>query len=186
MARPQTIPSNDLLDRIEAVFARVGYEGASLAMLAEAAGLRKASLYHRFPGGKAQMAADVLRAAQARLEAEVLAPLRAEGPPKQRAKAAAEALRRVHEDGRRASLLNMLAAPGTADGDLTPVVQAGFGAMIDAFAKLARDGGAKPRKARRKAERAVMLIEGGLVMARGTGDAAPFLEVLERLPDELL
>ena len=186
MARPQSVLSDDLLDRIEAVFARTGYEGASLAMLAEAAGLKKASLYHRFPGGKAQMAGDVMRAAQARLERDVLAPMRAKGAPKDRAKATVAALKAYYDDGKRASLLNMLAAPGIAEGDLAPAVEAGFGALIDAFAALAEDGGSRPKKARKRAERAVMLIEGGLVMARGRNDAAHFHAAVDALPDELL
>ncbi len=46
---------------VSEVFRRVGYDGASLEELAKATGLKKSSLYHRFPEGKRQMATEVLR-----------------------------------------------------------------------------------------------------------------------------
>jgi len=48
-----------LLRQLGQVFRERGYEGATLTQLAAATGLGKASLYHHFPGGKAEMA-DVL------------------------------------------------------------------------------------------------------------------------------
>ncbi|MEO0971892.1 MAG: helix-turn-helix domain-containing protein, partial [Pseudomonadota bacterium] len=60
MPRPASINDDDLLDRLSSVFREVGYEEASMALLASASGLKKASLYHRFPGGKEQMAREVL------------------------------------------------------------------------------------------------------------------------------
>src|SRR5437762_12723369 len=49
-----------LLPVLGEVFRAHGYEGATLALITEATGLGKGSLYHFFPGGKAQMAAAVL------------------------------------------------------------------------------------------------------------------------------
>jgi TetR/AcrR family transcriptional regulator, lmrAB and yxaGH operons repressor len=63
MARTQSISEADLIGRLSLVFRDRGYEGAALADLASAAGLKKASLYHRFPGGKQQMAEEVMAAA---------------------------------------------------------------------------------------------------------------------------
>ena len=175
----------DLLDRLAGVFARVGYEGASLAMLAEASGLRKASLYHRFPGGKAEMAAAVLGADLDRLEASVLAPMRAPGPVKARIAAAVQALDSHFDGGRKPSLLNMLAAPEPG-GPLGSAIREGFAALAGGFAALARDAGCRPKKAQRRAERMVMLLQGALVITRGTGDTAPFRIALAQLEAELV
>jgi len=62
MARRATIEDDDLICKLTDVFRNVGYDGASLAVLADATGLKKASLYHRFPGGKEQMAEEVFKA----------------------------------------------------------------------------------------------------------------------------
>lgn len=58
--RPQKVADNDLMIGLAKVFRTLGYEGASLKELSEETGLQKASLYHRFPNGKQQMAESVL------------------------------------------------------------------------------------------------------------------------------
>ena len=54
------INEDELLDRLTDVFRTYGYEGASLSRISEVTGLQRASLYHRFPGGKEDMAKAVL------------------------------------------------------------------------------------------------------------------------------
>lgn len=65
----------DMANALEVIFKEYGYEGASLKLLAEAAELSKASLYHHFPRGKEEMAAHVLAHSGARLQKLVLSPL---------------------------------------------------------------------------------------------------------------
>ena len=61
MASPK-VHDEKLIERLTSVFRIYGYEGASLSRIAEATGLQRASLYHRFPGGKEEMAEAVLNA----------------------------------------------------------------------------------------------------------------------------
>lgn len=184
--RPQSIDDESLLARLAGVFRDVGYDGASLAMLSEAAGLQKASLYHRFPGGKQQMANEVLAAALAWFGENVIAPLEAVGEPAARLKKASASLALFYDGGRKACLLNMLAAPRIADGPFSSVIKAAFERIITALTKLARDAGHAPRPARARAERALMLLHGGLVVSRGMGAGEPFKRALADLPRELL
>jgi len=58
--RPQKIQDEEMIARIAKVFRDKGYEGTSLNDLAEVTGLKKASLYYRFPDGKKEMAESVL------------------------------------------------------------------------------------------------------------------------------
>ncbi len=46
----------DVLPQLAEVFRAHGYEGATLALISDATGLGKGSLYNFFPGGKQQMA----------------------------------------------------------------------------------------------------------------------------------
>jgi TetR/AcrR family transcriptional repressor of lmrAB and yxaGH operons len=186
MARPQSIDEETLISRLAAVFRDVGYEGASLALLSEATGLQKASLYHRFPGGKRQMAEEVLTAALSWVGDNVLEPLAGEGAPKARLALVVDHLDDFYSGGRKACLLNMLAAPRTEDGPFTPAIKQAFEALLSGFAKLARDAGHAPQQARRRAERAVMILQGSLVLSRGLQSPAPFRAFLRGLPDELL
>ena len=59
--RPQKISDQQLtLNMLEVLRAR-GFDGSSLNDLALAGGLKKASLYHRYPGGKEKLVASVLK-----------------------------------------------------------------------------------------------------------------------------
>ena len=56
---PRIVSEDQLLDSLVGVFGDRGYDAASLSDIASATGLQKSSLYHRFPGGKQQMATEV-------------------------------------------------------------------------------------------------------------------------------
>ena len=58
--RPQKINDSELLNKLFATIRQKGYDGTSLNELADLTGLKKASLYHRFPGGKKDMVKSVL------------------------------------------------------------------------------------------------------------------------------
>jgi len=59
--RPQKIDDQTLLSGLMTVLSAKGYDGASLNDLAASSGLQKASLYHRFPGGKKDITLAVLQ-----------------------------------------------------------------------------------------------------------------------------
>lgn len=58
--RPQKVENQSVINGLMSVLMAKGYEGATLNELADATGLKKASLYHRFPEGKKEIAAAVL------------------------------------------------------------------------------------------------------------------------------
>lgn len=186
MARPRSVSEDDLIARLARVFSEVGYEGAALSVLAKATGLQKASLYHRFPGGKKQMADEVLAATGTWLETQILAPLAGPGTPADRLGIVAANLDAFYQGGARACLLNMLSSPRTQDGPFAPAIRQAFEALIAGLAAVARETGASPDAARQRAERAVMLLQGALVLSRGTGTTAPFRAFLAAFPAEIL
>jgi AcrR family transcriptional regulator len=186
MARPRSVTEDDLLARLARVFSEVGYEGASLATLAEATGLQKASLYHRFPGGKKQMAEEVLASTGTWLDTHILAPLAGPGTPAERLGVVAANLDSFYHGGARACLLNMLSSPRVEDGPFSPAIRQAFEALIAGLAQVATETGASPTEARQRAERAVMLLQGALVLSRGMGSTAPFRAFLTAFPGEIL
>lgn len=186
MSRPQRIHDDALMAGLAAVFRDYGYNGASMAALSAATGLQKPSLYHRFPGGKREMAEAVLARALDWVGENVVAVLRAPGDPRARVTATAAALEGFYDGGARACLLNMLAAPRAEDGPFTPAIRQAFGALVEAFAAPARDAGADADTALLRAERAVARLQGSLVLARGMGNAGPFRRMLRDLPDEIM
>lgn len=185
MPRPSLISDEDLMRRLSCIFRDVGYSGASLAMLAEAAGLSKASLYHRFPGGKEQMAREVLDYTGGQFVEHVLSPLETDAAPQDKAKALSLKLDAFYESGLRACLLNMLSSPLSGEGPFSQQIKAMLIMLIDALSAVAMEAGASAEIARRRAERVVMLLQGSLVLSRGLGDAAPFRSCLETLENDL-
>lgn len=185
MSRPQSVSNDEVVSRLAGVFRDVGYEGASMAQLAEATGLQKASLYHRFQGGKRQMAEEVLSSAIAWFADNVLRPLRSDGPPVERLAEAIRSLNDFYDGGSKACLLNMLSSPRIEDGPFSGSIKDALEALVEAFAHLCVTSGWERKAARRKAERLVAMLQGSLVLSRGTGSTAPFRNFLADLPGEI-
>ncbi len=185
LARPQTIETDLVIHRLSDLFRAEGFEGASLAKLADCAGLKKASLYHRFPRGKQQMAEEVLAAAGAWFKQHVLLPLNADGPAHTRIDDVMRALDEFYSGGSRGCLLNVLTLHDGTTSPFAAAIAAMFEALISGFAKLAADAGASPGEAMVRAERCVALLEGGLVIARGMNAPSRFKSILSGLPAEL-
>ncbi len=186
MARPSSVDNDRLIAGLARVFSEFGYEGASLSALSRATGLQRASLYHRFPGGKRQMAEEVLAAAGGWLASHVFAPLAAPRAPRERLDEVAANLAAFYEGGQRACLLNMLSSPRIHEGPFAPAIRAALGAMAGAFGRFAAEAGFPPAEAQRRGERALMLLQGSLVLSRGLGSTGPFAAFLDGLRSELL
>lgn len=183
MARPK-IQEDDLLDRLTAVFQAHGYEGASLSRLSRATGLERASLYHRFPGGKEEMAQVILDRAAGWLVQHVLAPLGEPGRPEERVARMAERLGEFYHQGRRSCLLDTLSLGGE-DSPFQNRVREAMATWVEAMASISSEAGFPREEALRRAEDALVQIQGGLVVARGTGNREAFLRVLRELPRSL-
>lgn len=186
MPRPPTIEDSVLLTRLSDVFRDLGYEGASLAVLAEATGLKKASLYHRFPGGKEEMAGEVMARAEAWLTEHILKPLGAPGSPQARIDAMLRRIEEFYSGGRQSCLLNMMSSPRGDRGPFAPRIMHAFKAWIEALAEVLVAAGVERAAARLRAEQAVALVQGSLVLSRGMGSSRPFRNCLDHLSRELL
>ncbi|RKT53754.1 TetR/AcrR family transcriptional regulator [Saccharothrix australiensis] len=184
MARPPSVHDDELYDRLAEVFRTAGYEGASLGALAESTGLKRASLYHRFPDGKAQMAEAVLGRVE-RLFDGLLEPMRTD--PDVRAGIARSAARiaEFYGGGLLSCVLDTLPLSGAPDRVRLRAAAVADG-WISAMADAARRGGRAEDDARSAAEDAFAQVEGGLVYGRLFGDGTPFRRALARLPDLLL
>src|SRR5712664_1017933 len=181
--RSSKISDEKLFQGLSDVFRRKGYDGASYSDLMKATGLVKASLYHRFPGGKAEMVDAILSTVDRHFAEYVLKPASEEGRPRDRARKIGRRLREFYDSGRRWCLLDTVTladSPSTREH-----ARRSMEFWIDAFARLGRDAGLSPAIARRRSQEAVAAIEGGLVVSRVLGDRRPFLRSLASLPKRL-
>ncbi|MFP4330840.1 MAG: TetR/AcrR family transcriptional regulator [Alkalispirochaetaceae bacterium] len=80
MLQDQQLSSRDLiLDTAEQLFVEKGYRGVRLKNVAELVGIRQASLYYHFPGGKRELYAEVMRRSFARKQAGIREAIRQAG-----------------------------------------------------------------------------------------------------------
>lgn len=188
MPRPQSVPDDELYDRLAEVFRVAGFEGASLSDLAQTAQLRRASLYHRFPQGKAQMAEAVLGRVERlfRWAVEPMSePMSTERDLTTGIVMAAERISSLYGGGVLPCVMDTLSLSGTPDAvraKATAVAEL----WVSAMATAAQRAGQPATEARRRAEDAFARIEGGLVFGRLFGDASAFERALAELPRQLL
>lgn len=167
------------------LFRQYGYEGVTLAKIAQATGLGKASLYHHFPGGKAEMAEMALAQANLWLETRVIVLLASEASPLEKFRAMAEAVNQGYGEGHQSCLLAALVlAP--ASEDLFPAqIHAVFVRWIQAIATVLSTAGLNETLANQRAEDALIAIQGALILSRGLGEIAPFQRIIQQLPAQL-
>lgn len=171
-------PGRDaILEQLYALFREAGVEGVSIGRIAEATGLGRSSLYHHFPGGKAEMAAAVLAYARTWLEQEVFAPL-GRGARAQRVERMLGALHALYDGGAQPCLLASLLLGGGCAELRTPLAQV-LRDWLSAMTQALIDTGAQPEQAAAVARRALAHVEGALILARGLQDKAVFAAGLQ-------
>lgn len=169
----------DTIPLIAEVFRELGYEGASLSSITERTGVSKGSLYHFFPGGKEEMAAEVLAHIDAWFEANVFAPLGQDDPLQAIAGMWREVLDYFHS-GRRVCLVGVFALDETRDL-FAERIREYFERWIKALREALVRAGMNRRPAQHLAEECVSGIQGGLVVSRAIGNADLFVRTVRRL-----
>lgn len=182
----------DVLPLLAEVFREHGYEGASLQLISQATGLGKGSLYHFFPGGKAEMAAAVLAEIDGWFERELYAPLRATGAggegEGESVAAAIDAMFAAVDGyfrgGGRVCLVGALAL-GAARDRFGAAIASYFARWVGALADALQRTGCDATTAAALAEATVAGIQGALVLTRALDDPAVFRRTLQALRERL-
>jgi AcrR family transcriptional regulator len=182
---PALYAREDIVAHVMSVLRRRGYDGASLSELSKATGLGKSSLYHHFPNGKDDMVMAVLTHLTTILRQRIFVPLGASGEPAQRIKAMVRELDAFYAHGTEACVLAQLALGSTHVRFREPV-RAIFTEWISALAAVLVDAGFTRAVATRRAEDAIVRIEGALMFTAGMGDSRVFVRTLKELPHTLL
>ena len=174
-----------LLEQLVPVFRERGYEGATLVQLAAATGLGKASLYHHFPGGKAEMAAVLLRKSVAELERRAFARLNStKRGPAERLSAFIDGFSDYVAQGSSHCLVAVL-AQGSAAGEHGALIHTQFADWRNTLIAVFEELGEKPKRARRSADQLLDELYGGLLTAKLLGDSNHFIRCVKRLKKQL-
>lgn len=178
MPSPLRCPSrDDAVLELYTLFRRAGFEGVSIADISEATGLGRSSLYHYFPGGKADMAAAVLSFAHNCVQRTVIAALKGPGPVHERLERMLEAVHALYEGGAEPCIIASMMM-GTPDALLQTRVDALLAEWLEALGQLLEENGLPGARARQRAALIIGRIEGGLLLSRALGQPQYFADAL--------
>lgn len=179
--RPQKVLDEDMIKGLMSVLRSKGYDGASLADLAKATGLKKASLYHRFPEGKQAMAKAVLNFVDEWIATNIYQELQNDSINRvQRLENILENIRVMYQDGEATCIFRALTMENS--------IQL-FGAQIhetmqkwlDAFTEIGELFGFSKTTAETKALQAFINIQGSLIVAKGMNAPIIFKSALDSI-----
>jgi TetR/AcrR family transcriptional regulator, lmrAB and yxaGH operons repressor len=167
------------------LFRQFGYEGVTISKISQATGLGKASLYHHFPGGKADMAEAALTQVNLWLEQDILPILRTNEKPLDRFQAMCAETNRFFERGENSCLWAVLVLEAASDDLFHPQIRWAFSQWIEAISNVLVAAGLDEILAKQRGEDAIIAIQGVLILCHGLRDFAPFDRVLKQLPQRL-
>ncbi len=177
---------DEIVRKLFDLFRRRGFEGAALSDISDATGLGRSSLYHHFPGGKDEMVAAVADFARGRIGDNILDPLKADGPLPARIDAMLATTRDMYDCGEAPCLVaSLMVSPGLAP-ESADKVQAILRDWIAAMADALKAEGVPAKEAKRRATAAIVAIQGGLLVARASGDTGVFRDALKTARQDLL
>ena len=178
MTRPAKVDIATVGDALVATFRSAGYAGASLRDLGTASGLKSASLYHRFPNGKTDMALAALDRVGAAFVEAVLDPLCAAAEPSQRLAESAAGVARFYDNGALACLLAVMTLSDAPD-PVRVAVLGMFRQWSQALGAVLAQCGIENADA--AAEDRIAAIQGALILGRAGAERDAFLRAVTRL-----
>lgn len=182
--RMAKVSDQEILIGLMSVFRSKGYDGASLNELAEATGLKKASLYHRFPGGKKEMTDAVLDFMENWVNEKIFKVLsNAEVAPQIRLKDALYNIGEVYGNGTEVCLYRSLSMD-TGMSLFGAKIERGINQWLEAFTVLGMEMGLDKEKAFKVAQQNFVEVQGSLVLSKAMDNTAPFAEALKNIENK--
>jgi TetR/AcrR family transcriptional regulator, lmrAB and yxaGH operons repressor len=169
------------------LFRQFGYEGVTLTKISQATGLGKASLYHHFPGGKAEMATVALAEVNQWLETKILPILDStqDRSPIVIFQSMCQETSHFFNSGKNPCLWAVLAMEESSDTLFHNEISSALTKWIDAIAQVLIGARVDRKLAQQRSEDAIITIQGALIVSRGLRNYAPFQRVLQQLPQQL-
>lgn len=177
--RPQKIEEKALMNGLMYVFQSKGFDGASLNDLSFATGLKKASLYHRFPGGKNDMAVAVVKLVEEWIEYHVVSILADKIMHwRDRLGLVLDNLVELYQQGSNSCILRVFSLDLGIElvGEELKIASKKF---ISAFYSFGLELGINDVQAQKSANEVFIKIQGGLILSKIMGDNTIFSQVIQ-------
>lgn len=179
--RPQKILDTDMIAGLTKVFRDKGYEGTSLNDLAEVTGLKKASLYHRFPNGKQEMAECVLHTIDQWVDDHIFLPLLDEKrPAKLRLEDALKNIEILYDSGKETCVLRAFSMHNGLSL-FEQQIKSGMDKWIIAFNALGIALKLTSTESQQNAIHTLIELQGSLIVTKGLADTSIFKNTLKNI-----
>lgn len=179
--RPQKVQEKQMLEGLMSVLRSKGYDGASLMELANAAGLKKASLYHRYPGGKKDMTSAVLTYMEEWIQNNIYKILIDKDKAINiRLEEVIRNIRVIYDDGKEVCMYRSL----SLDSGITlfgTQIKEGINLWIESFKRFGIEKGMTDIEAINKANQTFIDIQGSLVLSKSMELTKPFMDTLDKI-----
>ncbi|MDR6717284.1 TetR/AcrR family transcriptional regulator [Paenibacillus sp. 2003] len=170
---------SDVIPLVTEVFRELGYEGATLSKITARTRLSKGSLYYFFPGGKEEMAAEILAHIDQWFIKNIFEPLE-----KNEARVAIDHMWQevdtYFQSGQRICLIGAFALDETRDR-FAAVIRQYFIRWIEALSAALVQTGISKETADQISEETIASIQGGLILSRALKDESYFERTLANL-----
>lgn len=172
------LDSQEIFKRLKAVFRKYGYEGATLSIISEAVGLKRASLYHHFPNGKQEMAQFVLDEIGKWVDENIVKICYGHLPLKERVEIVINNTNEMYESGNSACIWRVFSL-GVSLSLFQKSIEKQISELINGIAKLFEDAGDNQTIAQKKATEFIITVQGRLVLVNAMNDTRYFTDFLE-------
>jgi AcrR family transcriptional regulator len=169
---------NRMIQSAALLFREHGYSGTGFRDVIEHSGAPRGSIYHHFPGGKEQLAADTVAWAAAEIERRIERTVQ-RGEPVAALGMFVDTWREVLEDSnfRAGCPIVAVAAEADAGSTATAAAATAFTRWQELIARALLNAGVGRTDARRLATLVVAGIEGAILMCRARRDIRPLRDV---------
>lgn len=184
MSKQPLVESEELFKRLKAVFRTYGYEGATLSIISNTTGLKRASLYHRFPNGKQEMAQFVLDEIGKWVETNIIRVCSSELPLKQKIREVLDKISEMYDNGN-ASCMWRVFSLGNSLKLFQKTIEKQMKGLILGFSRLFEEAGNDPVQAQKKATEMQIEIQGRLILVNVLNDVSYFRDYLVELKKQM-
>ena len=179
--RPQKINDSTLLLSLMKVLRNKGYNGASLNEFSIASGLKKASLYYRFPGGKEEIAHSVFKTMDAWVMQHITEVLVKDNkPPKDKLNNVLSNLNQLYDEGKEICFLRAMSI-GDGKKIYAECIKAIIEQWTKAFCLFGLSLGKTQEEANENAIFSMVIVQGSLQISNGLNNPTHFKNGLQRI-----
>ncbi|WP_405605710.1 TetR/AcrR family transcriptional regulator [Polaribacter sp. Asnod1-A03] len=184
--RPQKVLDKEMLVSLSKVFRDKGYEGASLQELAEASGLKKASLYHRFPKGKYEMAKAVFTHIDRWVEENIFLTLKDDSKTAEiRLKDGLTNIKILYDEGNESCIFNSFSTQ-TGLSLFEENIKNSMIEWINSFMEIGLALNIPIKESKEYALETLIEIQGSLIVTKGLNDISVFEKTLKNIESKYL